>query len=103
MRLTLDRLTPGLPGNLELRCIGICLPRLDHCHPLIRRQPAPHGRATGRQRNAVAIGDPPDRRIAHIAERARYPRRVGILFERRNNLRSISGVNRRMHRDRQQI
>ena len=44
-----------------------------------------HGFAARRQCNVVAIGDPPHRRITHIAERARHPRRVGIFFQRGTN------------------
>ena len=32
------------------------------------------------------VVSPPRRRIAHIAERARHPRRMGTFFQRGNNL-----------------
>jgi hypothetical protein len=51
--------------------------------PQFRRQALlSFGRAFGLEVDRLPIGDPPHRRITHIAERARHPRRVGMALSR---------------------
>jgi hypothetical protein len=58
---------------------------LDFCPHFRRMALVSFGLAPCLELDIVPIGNPPDRRITHIAEPARHPRRVGILFQRGKN------------------